>query len=365
MKKVLSIILAVIMVVCALPLSLTASAEVTSGTTGDCTWTLNGTVLTINGKGYMESYDSPWGTLISEVVIEDGVEYIGGCAFKNCTQLKKVTIPYSVTHIGNSAFEGCTELTSITIPDSVTDIGMYAFLGSGLNSVTIPDSITSVGYQEFALCSKLISISIPSSVEYIDNEAFRACKNIESIVVDSNNTVYLGKGNCLINKATKELVLGCKNSVIPSDGSVTIIGSFAFESCKGLTNISIPKSVVTIQDSAFYGCESLVDVYYEGSDTDWSKIYIDDYNDELLNATIHYNYKPTTIEIKYGLVTENEEISASDALSILHAVVGKITFSENQKLAADVNGDGEVNATDALLILHFVVGKIDKFPVEG
>ena len=104
-------------------------------------------------------------------------------------------------------------------------------------------------------------------------------------------------------------------------------------------------------------------MWYTGSETDRESIYIDQDNDNLINATWHYNYVPTP-DIKYGLVTENEEISASDALSILHAVVGKIQFTDAQNTAGDVDGDGKITASDALLILHRVVGKIDKFPVE-
>ena len=83
--------------------------DVTSGTTGDCIWTLVGGELTISGNGAMEDYScffdpAPWGTSITKVIIEDGV-----------------------TSIGEDAFYNCTSLTSIVIPDSVTSIGKYAF----------------------------------------------------------------------------------------------------------------------------------------------------------------------------------------------------------------------------------------------
>ena len=67
---------------------------------------------------------------------------------------------------------------------------------------------------------------------------------------------------------------------------------------------------------------------------------------------------------KYGDVNGDEELSATDALAILHAIVGKITFTEGQEIAADVDGNGEISSIDALLILQLIVGKFDKFPVE-
>ena len=39
---------------------------------------------------------------------------------------------------------------------------------------------------------------------------------------------------------------------------------------------------------AFDGCASLTDVYYSGSETDWANIEIDNYNQPLLNAKIHF-----------------------------------------------------------------------------
>ncbi len=53
-KKIISLIMAVCIVFTlfsAMPFS--ASAAVTSGTTGECTWTLDGAHLTISGNGKM------------------------------------------------------------------------------------------------------------------------------------------------------------------------------------------------------------------------------------------------------------------------------------------------------------------------
>ena len=75
-------------------------------------------------------------------------------------------------------------------------------------------------------------------------------------------------------------------------------------------------------------------------------------------------YEEISGAVMYGDVNQDGKIDATDSLAILHAVVGKITLTDAQKVIADVNGDGEISATDALVILHFIVGKIEKFPVE-
>ena len=174
-----------------------------------------------------------------DVVIPNGVTSIGEYAFKDRSGLTSVTIPDSVTRIEEGAFEGCSGLTSVTIPDSVTEICDLAFRNcSGLTSVTIPDSVTSF---------------------FMDNP-FDYCSGLTSIEVDAGNPTYRSKNNCVIKKATNTLVLGCKTSVIPSDGSVTSIGAFAFAGCSGLTSMTIPAGVTCIGESAFWGCSGLTSV---------------------------------------------------------------------------------------------------------
>ncbi len=179
---------------------------------------------------------------------------------KECT-LDEVAIPDSVTSIGNWAFYDCDSITSITIPDSVTNIGDKAFFGcSSLTSITIPDSVTSIGDMAFSCCSSLTSITIPSSVTSIGWGAFNSCSNLTSITVAEGNTKYHSAGNCLIETATKTLIAGCMNSVIPTDGSVWSIGSSAFDGCRNLTSITIPSSVWSIGDFAFSCCSSLTSI---------------------------------------------------------------------------------------------------------
>ena len=198
---------------------------------------------------------------LTSITIPDGVTSIGNSAFSGCSSLTSITIPDGVTSIGNYAFNGCSGLTSITIPDSVTSIESYAFSNcSGLTSITIPDSVTSIESGTFSGCSSLTSITIPYSVTSIGDGAFSSCHILTSINVESANSVYHSTGNCLIETASKTLILGCQNSIIPNDGSVTSIGSYAFHNCTGLTSITIPDNVASIESNAFTGCNSLASI---------------------------------------------------------------------------------------------------------
>lgn len=198
---------------------------------------------------------------LTSVVIPDGVTSIGDESFFCCRKLKNIVIPDGVTSIGYEAFSCCRKLKNIVIPDSVTSIDCRAFeVCCSLTSIVIPDSVTSIGDHAFYECSSLTSITIPDSVTSIGEGAFASCNSLTSITVASDNPVYHSAGNCLIETATGTLIAACKNSVIPTDGSVTNIGDCAFYGCRSLPLIIIPDSVTRIGSRAFIGCKSIVHI---------------------------------------------------------------------------------------------------------
>ena len=208
------------------------------------------------------------GELIIDLVIPDGVTSIGSSAFYNCSNLTSIIIPDSVTSIGSSAFEDCDSLVSITLPfvgaqkdgTKNTHFGyIFGTVPASLKTVIITGG-TSIGDYAFYNCSSLTSITIGDSVTSIGQNAFYGCSGLESINVENGNSQYHSQGNCLIETASKTLILGCKNSIIPTDGSVTSIGEDAFHDCSGLTSITIPDSVTSIGSSAFSSCSSLTSI---------------------------------------------------------------------------------------------------------
>lgn len=239
------------------------------------------------------------------------VTQISNSAFQSATNLKEILLPDSIKKIQSNAFYNCTALEKIVIPDSVTTIGNNAFYGcSGLTSITISNSVTTIGDRAFYLCG-LTSVTIGNSVTSIGNLAFSGCSKLTSIEVFKNNNTYSSINNCLIKRESGILVLGCKNSIIPTDGSVTTIGNSAFSSCSGLTSITIPDSVTTISTSVFFdcsgltsitipnsvttigerafiGCSGLKSIFYKGNKTQWDNINIDMANDYLTIATRYY-----------------------------------------------------------------------------
>ena len=202
-------------------------------------------------------------TIPSEI---DGkpVTSIGYNAFSFCTGLTSITIPNSVTSIGTYAFYGCSGLTSITIPNSVTSIGDWAFHGcSGLTSITIPNSVTSIGDLAFHGCSGLTSITLGNSVTSIGGWAFNGCTGLTSINVASDNNYYSDNNGVLFNKKKTELIRypeGKSQTSYTIPNSVTSIGNYAFWGCSGLTSITIPDSVTSIGSWAFENCTGLTSI---------------------------------------------------------------------------------------------------------
>lgn len=294
---------------------------------------------------------------LTSVSLGNSVIRIGDCAFYGCMTLSSITIPNGVESIGGGAFTGCHRLievynkssltiiagkydnggvasnaknvytdtegesklstddgyiiyadgtekilvayigyeTDLTLPSYITQINEFAFyICTDLHSIIIPVSVTSIGYQAFYGCNGLTSITIPKSVTNIGSSAFSDCSGLTSIIVEKGNPKYHSAGNCLIETATKTLVLGCKTSGIPSDGSVTSIDSAfwgcsdlisitipdsvtsigygAFYGCTGLTSITIPNSMTSIGNYAFYGCSGLTNINFEGTKAQWNAI---------------------------------------------------------------------------------------------
>ena len=359
-KRLLSILLAAVMVLTMLPLGLVETAwAASSGTCGDkLTWSLSddGT-LTISGTGKMKDYGdnygmsvAPWyvgSSQVKTVIIEDGVTSIGDRAFDGCTKLTRVVIPDSVTSIGYSSFRGCYSLPSVAIPDSVTSIGDSAFAYcKALTGITLSGSVTSIGSCAFQSCDSLTSVTMQNGVTDIGDNAFTYCKNLTSVTIP-NSVKTIGTSafyNCAgltrvtipgsVTRIEQDTFKGCSGltSVTISDGvtsiesgafrdctsltSVTIPGSVtsiegyafaycsaltsliihdgttsigisAFMNCTSLGSVTIPRSVTDIGGYAFSSCRSLADVYYGGTETDWTKITIGNGNGNLTSTTLH------------------------------------------------------------------------------
>ena len=180
-------------------------------------------------------------------------------AFENCSALKSITIPASVTIIGIGAFNDCINLESVTFAtgSNLEAIGDRAFIRcTKLESVTFADNsmLNTIGEDAFHDCTALTSITIPASVTTIEGNAFRGCTSLQAFNVDENNQKYSSEDGVLFNKAKtilRQYPAGKSETSYTVPSSVTTIGQEAFYGSANLTAITIPDGVTTIGYDAF------------------------------------------------------------------------------------------------------------------
>jgi hypothetical protein len=171
-------------------------------------------------------------------------------AFWFNTSLEKITLADDTEIIPESVFANCESLESINLPDSVTAINNYAFDESGIRSINLGEHVTTIGERAFAR-SALENIYISSSVTTIGKDVFAETNNLRSVIVDEDNPKYDSRdnSNAVILTSEDKLIIGTKNTVIPS--TVKIIGENAFASNQSIYEITIPEGVETIEQYAF------------------------------------------------------------------------------------------------------------------
>ena len=202
--------------------------------------------------------------------IGDGVESIAVFGFANCTALETITLSSSLKAITQSCFQKCASLTSVTIPDSVTSIDVQAFAGcTALADITLGTGITSIGYQAFietafynnsdslvvldgwVLATKDLTISkivVPEGVYGIADNAYQGCYSEKLERINLTGIKYIGTfafNNC---KYVWD---------VSFDDALLSIGPGAFAYCTYLENIEVGNSLTEIGTQAFYGCSML------------------------------------------------------------------------------------------------------------
>lgn len=310
MKKMTAIISAAV-------LSLAACAPAFSGCAGDrVEFTLSEDggkhyIVSCSGIGHAGEYEIPsyYGegenyapvtviaedgfasTKFSKIRIPETVTEIGAAAFSFCHSLKTVEFAggISLKNFSYAMFGQCDNLQEIKIPDSVTELDRLVFYGcSSLSAVTMP-SVEVIGARAFEECAALESITLPPTLTTIGTKAFylAGLKSVE--IPDSVHDIRTadGESETTVRGLGYASFEGCLNLESAKIGNGTeIISSGAFGYCRNLKEVYIPLSVKEIEGAyyedgvfrcghAFYGNSALTDIYYGGTEEQWSNIRIE------------------------------------------------------------------------------------------
>lgn len=160
-------------------------------------------------------------------------------AFKECKSLSAIGLPAGIKTIAKEAFYGCQNISQIALAEALTEIGDGAFaLCSSLQSISIPKSVVNMGTGVFASCQQLSSFG----GEY-------ASADSRAVVIDGVLKAF----------APHEMA----TYVLPE--GVTTIGRGAFAGAKLLSDITLPKGLVDVHESAAVDCEALSVVTFTGT----------------------------------------------------------------------------------------------------
>ena len=139
-------------------------------------------IATLGSKSIIEPKKYYRNEYIYEVIIQEGVEVIGGGAFSECSGISEFRLPNTLTEIGRYAFWGCSGLTYLRLPSTLSKIGSYAFGGCcELTSIRLPDTLTEIRDGTFSYCSGLIELRLPDTLIKIGDDAFLSCSGLTEL----------------------------------------------------------------------------------------------------------------------------------------------------------------------------------------
>ena len=139
--------------------------------------------------------------------------------------------------------------------------------------IDILEGVTSIGDYAFCSHTQLGFITFPSSVTEIGVDALAYCPALGDIYVADNNPNFSSIEGVLFNKLQTDLILYPSNRYSDTytlPPSVTTIENNAFYECNQLTDITIPEGVTTIFSLAFAYSQNLPDITIPASVTQLS-----------------------------------------------------------------------------------------------
>lgn len=198
---------------------------------------------------------------------------IGEYAFKGCENLEEVH--FNLNTVESNAFLDCHKLKRVVKFGSSAygtfakdDSYFYSYTSTygstgnvilGINSIPMDEEVYKINSYAYYGRDLLKNVTISSTIKEIGTNAFGATRNLERISVDKANKTLDSRdnSNAIIETNTNTLLVGCKNTIIPSD--IQSIAANAFVECD-VTGVNIPTGVKSISNQAYVGCTGISNI---------------------------------------------------------------------------------------------------------
>ena len=134
---------------------------------------------------------------LTSITLPNSITEFGVYAFKNCSNLTAVHYTGNISdwcgiRFGNGysnpvcyarkLYINNTLLTDLVIPDGITEINNFSFINNKfLRSVSLPNTVKYIGWSGFALDSALTTFTLPESIDSLGPWALWGCAGLRSI----------------------------------------------------------------------------------------------------------------------------------------------------------------------------------------
>ena len=233
-------------------------------------------------------------------------------AFAYDDNIKKIVLPDSINEIEYAAFADCLDLEELNLPKNLTTVGDNAFRGIELKSLII--ELKEIPF----VLPQTETIIITENLE-VDSGYVSSCLTLQNIIVHDDNPYFASEDGVLFNKDKTAIICypagkteteySIPNSVeticecafcfngslikINLPANLKVIEQGAFTLLK-VEEISIPNSVEKIAKEAFFYNLNLTDVYFGGTEYEWTKV--EDVKDASFNPAVTMHFKEEIVD---------------------------------------------------------------------
>lgn len=301
-----------------------------------------------------------------KVEIAPGTVGIGEYSFNGCS-FQELVIPEGVKYIGELSFGSCKSLKQIYIPSSVNALGDDIFLESGLTDIYYEgseaewDAILKVLYTRdgmtFDDIGKIWTLGVkpnmhfnasPSDMPEIaepkpepEPEYVKGDANGDGIVTEEDAALV----EKFITLASQGFIVDFEINMgadVNEDGSID------------LRDANLIREIITASSSVTTATTSTI------NETTTASTSTTALNTETENSSTTQN--SISDIVLYGDTNLDGRVDIADAVLLNKAVAGAVKLSDQAFLNADCNTDNELSSNDAIILLKFLVFLVKSLP---